>query len=345
MSGAGWSEHRETIRDGLRSAIAELAEALLGPANLKASNQRVLKFGRHGGSLHVAVTGPKRGLWYDHGGNGSGDAISLVRHIRGGTIDDAFAWSAGWLGVNIADPAPEIDPVIAAEREAERQRRQDEANAAKAQDDARRLAGARWLAAQSKPLAGTAGATYLAGRGIQVPEADWPPCVRWLDVSLATIVEAGDAGHEIRRTLSCAGALIMIATNAVGTIYAVQLVYIGKDGRNLRDASGAKVKKTRGILRGTGAMVRLPGDPARPLLLAEGPETGLAIWTATNHETWIALGSIGNNVPPAGRIVVACRDDDAVQAPADKKLIRYPVGMASERSGYPGCYAMAGPPR
>ena len=67
------------------------------------------------------------------------------------------------------------------------------------------------------------------------------------------------------------------------------------------------------------------GDPNGPLLLVEGPETGLAVWVSTGHETWIALGAIGKLQPPAGRRVVVVSDDnpparDAKQGGAAKAL-------------------------
>jgi putative DNA primase/helicase len=63
-------------------------------------------------------------------------------------------------------------------------------------------------------------------------------------------------------------------------------------------------------------------DLGIPLCLTEGPETGLSVWAATGHETWIALGGMGNHEPPANRPVVVCRDDDPLQSPADKALTR-----------------------
>ncbi len=63
-------------------------------------------------------------------------------------------------------------------------------------------------------------------------------------------------------------------------------------------------------------------DLGVPLCLAEGPETGLSVWAATGHETWVALGAMGNHEPLANRLVLACRDDDPLQSPADKALTR-----------------------
>ena len=66
----------------------------------------------------------------------------------------------------------------------------------------------------------------------------------------------------------------------------------------------------------------VPAETSEPLCLAEGPETGLSVWIATGYATHIALGGMVNHEPPTGQPVVACRDDDPPQSPADKGLFR-----------------------
>ena len=65
---------------------------------------------------------------------------------------------------------------------------------------------------------------------------------------------------------------------------------------------------------------RLPGSVAGPLLLAEGPETGLSGWRATGYQTFIVLGGLARFKPPAGRVVIALGDDDLPASPAAKAL-------------------------
>ena len=100
--------------------------------------------------------------------------------------------------------------------------------------------------------------------------------------------------------------IVLAATRDDGTVQAVQLVRLGADGRKADD--GRPPKLSNGPQ--DGALVRLPGDPAGPLLVAEGPETGLSVWRATGAETWVALGSITKAELPPGRRVVICADDD-----------------------------------
>ena len=47
------------------------------------------------------------------------------------------------------------------------------------------------------------------------------------------------------------------STNEAGDVCGVQRIYVGQDGRNIRDWSGRKVKLTNGVLSGNGAVVRL----------------------------------------------------------------------------------------
>jgi putative DNA primase/helicase len=166
-------------------------------------------------------------------------------------------------------------------------------------DDARRIERARRLWEASEPLPATLGERYLIEtRGIECPPAGWPNAVRY---------------HRDGR------ALILAATLADGTLQAVHLVRLTPDAQNARrqDGSKSKIKLTFGTL--SSAMVRLPGSADGPLV-AEGPETGLALWAATGRETAIALGSLAKLTPPDGRRVVICRDDDPPDAPASRSL-------------------------
>jgi len=301
------------VRDGddnlleLRAALcadaAGVAEALLGVPSKAHSSRNTLRWGGKG-SLSLEVRGPKRGLWFSHEGDEGSDLLGLIQHVHGCKFPEALAWARHWTGLEADDdasyqprPRPAPPPPDPAE----------DAEAAAAL--AERIATAQRIAAVSVPAAaGTPADYYLRqARGIPRPPAGWPDAIRW---------------HPVYR------ALVAVATTADGTVQAVQRVHLGQDGgkvgadelqaRNLR-----AVKITNGV--GDGAAVRLPGDRAGPLLLVEGPETGLAVWASTGHETWIALGAIGKLQPPAGQRVVVVSDDnpvahDAKQGGAAKAL-------------------------
>ena len=206
-------------------------------------------------------------------------------------------------GITVAGDSQAPDPAARAARERAFRERERERREAEEADEARRIAIARRYWAQSEPLRGTLGERYLVEtRNIARTECGWPDdVVRY---------------HRPSRSL------ILALTLPDGAVQAVQRVLLSRDAQNLRRPDGKKLKPTRGLM--DGAAVRLAGHAGivdqnvEPLLLAEGPETGLALWTATGCETWIVAGSLARFTPPADRLVVVCRDDDAHGSPADR---------------------------
>jgi putative DNA primase/helicase len=148
-------------------------------------------------------------------------------------------------------------------------------------DDAKRIATAQRLWKASAPVAGTLGEHYLTvHRGIRCPSHGWPEAVRF---------------HPGSR------ALIVAATLLDGTVQAVQRVLLTAEGAKISREDAERLspptnKVTNGVQ--VSAAIRLPALlPDAPLLLAEGPETGLSVWAATGAETWVALGSMSRAAP------------------------------------------------
>jgi putative DNA primase/helicase len=228
-----------------------------------------------------------------------GDAIDFVQQIEGVSFKQAVARLSGEAGLGSGSPV--VDEARRAKVARAKAKRDREFEA----DQRARLRKARFIA-------GKAGATvsdgeadaYLVGtRGIPRPTAGWPACVRWMA-----------PWRDIP------GSVVFVATDAADKVYGVQRVLIDAAGRNVRDDAGKNVKVSRGLFREHAAVVRLPGAADGPLLLAEGPETGLSVWAATGYETWIAVGSITHHQPPEGRRVVVCRDDDPLGSKADVRV-------------------------
>ena len=266
----------DELRDALRGQIEALAESLLGERNKAISNRRTLRFGSKG-STAVEIAGPKRGTWFNHEAGKGGGPLDLIRHVRGGELKDAINWARTWVGQDTSTrPAPVARPVPAPEDDTERQAA---------------IADARRIWANSRPIAGTVAEKYLTEtRKIPTPPNGWPGMViRYFASELA---------------------IVFAATRLDGTVQAVQRIRLGRDGLKAND--GRPVKLSRGPQ--DGALVRLPGDPAGPLLIAEGPETGLSVWRATGLETWITLGLMSRAELPVGRRVVICADDDRRRA-------------------------------
>jgi putative DNA primase/helicase len=163
-------------------------------------------------------------------------------------------------------------------------------------EEIRREKAAQKIWQETILLSGTPAEEYLYSRAI----TSWPDiAVRYHAKSNSLVVGS-------------------IAPN--GNITAIQRIFLTPDGRAITDEDGSKRKRSFGPIR-NGA-VHLPGT-TEALLLAEGPETGLSAWGATEIETWVGLGAIGNinldNVP-LDRPIILCRDDDARNAPSRLQL-------------------------
>ncbi len=284
----------DRVRGELIAGIEMLAETLMGPPSLR--KPRTWRWGSKGAFV-LEVGGRKRGAWHDKDSEKGGGPFHLICHARSCSMAEAIAWARDWTG---GTPQAGVDyKAEQAARQAERNRKAQEDAAEDAKDEAKRIAYARRLWSAASPIAGTVAERYLVEvRRITTPET-WPACIRF---------------HEPTRSL------IVGATLADGTIQAVQRVRLMPDAQKSPHAADNPTKSTNGVL--AGAAVRLPGDAAGPLLMAEGPETGLSVWTSTGYETWIALGGMAGMALPAGRKIVACRDDDPKHSPGDRKMVK-----------------------
>jgi len=275
------------LRLALRDRGPELVAYALGrPPNKRLSSKRELKWGTKGSFAYV-TSGPKRGLWYDHDTSEArkgGDLLELImRRIVSG-FPEAVRWARDWLGWPIEGPAP-TDTKRDERRRAEAERLA-KAEAERLDDERRRIAKAARIWARTLPIEGTVGERYLR-EARKIPVSTWPDCVRFDPLERAVVVSATDENGELR---------------------AVQLVRLTKAGEKIPEGGAKLLKESRGVF--AGAAVRLPGAKQGPVLLAEGPETGLSVWASTGYETWIALGQLSKLDPPRSRIAILCRDDD-----------------------------------
>ena len=235
----------------------------------------------------LEIAGPKRGLWYSHEAGEGGGPIELIRHARRCDFTEAVSWGADFAGLSSANASERARHDE--QRRRERVERRARHAAEEADERAADITRLRRRLQCTVSIAGTIGERYLIEpRSIPRPPAGWPVALRY-------------DPHD--------KALVVIATDANGDPQAAQWVHLTDDARKTEPTDERPTKLTRGPVKG--AAVRLPGRPNAPLLIAEGPETGLSLWAATGCETWIALGSIANlPTPPAAREVVACLDDD-----------------------------------
>jgi putative DNA primase/helicase len=246
--------------------------------------------------------GPKRGLWYDHETGEGHDLLDWIRRERQCSFLAAIKWARSFLGM--PEPAGrELTAGELAQREADqqertRQRAAEEAawQAEQEADEKRRIEEAGEIWARTKPVRGTLAERYLVQtRCIPAPPR-WPWC---------------PAFDPTNPALTC------LVTAHDGELVGVQHVFLDKHAQKDPRGQCGTAKQSNGVpSRGC---LRLPGPADGPLLLCEGPETGLSAWVATGHETWITVGQIGNINPPAGRRVVICRDDDKEPKNGDRR--------------------------
>jgi putative DNA primase/helicase len=237
--------------------------------------------------FHVETT-PSFTVYRDHyhcyGCDAHGDAIDFVRRIDGTDFAGAVARLAAEAGLDAPRGNRQAQRERDAQIEAKRAEREAKQATKETSDHAHYVRWARRQIRQTVPIAGTLAERYLTEtRGIPCPSDGWPDAVRF----------------DVR-----AGALVVVATDADGATQAGQQIHLTPEATKAPETEDRPTKNTLGPVKG--AAVRLPGRTGAPLLIAEGPETGLSLWASTGCETWIGLGSIGNVLtPPLGREVVA----------------------------------------
>lgn len=188
-----------------------------------------------------------------------------------------FAGAMAWARIYLGGNYQD-DPARRRKREAE-DRAALKAEALKAEK-------LREIVAGLVPIAGTPAEIYLRSRGI-VAET-WPDAVAWSAAERACVFVGNDGG-------------------------AIQRVMLDPEGRPLLGDDGKKRKLSLGSM--AGGAVKFAGREDGPLVLAEGPETALAVWTATGLETWAALGVVSDKIDlgdvALDRLVIVAADDDA----------------------------------
>jgi hypothetical protein len=84
---------------------ASIVEIWLGLGGAPLIGRRGVAWWRGGGGLSVAVD-PDKGVWFDHAAGVGGDALQLIRTVRGCSFQSALAWLSSFVGV----PAPGQSP-------------------------------------------------------------------------------------------------------------------------------------------------------------------------------------------------------------------------------------------
>ena len=266
------------ISDALKADPEAFATNIIGEPPSYRAGTHVRYFENQ--SLAVYVGGPFKGRykWFSSDDSESrGDMLDLYVLQHGGSMGDALKYARSFLGKTAGNgPLPKANLPSRKEAEAEM-----------AADAAKRTATAREIWASASPTQGReAGRAYLAARGIT---ADLPDTtLRYRTLSRRDLDRLGCQKHDA--SAKPATALVFAARGDDGEVCAVQQVFTA-DSARLRDDSGRKVpKKTNGVIGGHGVWF---GDPTQSprVALAEGPETGLSVFEATDLPTCVTLSS------------------------------------------------------
>ena len=275
-----------TIKERLTDNAEALALELFGQPTRRTGQK--LFFGRKSSTV-VNVAGRYRGRFKSWETDEGGSMLDAIMFAMGCSFTESVDWAKRWLGEDDdwTPPRPPKKPRPIFDVDEEEIKRRERARAL-------------WY--ESKPVKGTLGERYLNSRAIF---ADWPhDAVRY---------------HTKSRALVVASTAPETNDTAKG-ITAIQRIYLDETGGAKRDETGQKIKRSLGP-RYKGAL-RLPGDKTS-LCLAEGPETGLSVWSATQSETWVALGQIAHvdiDPVPLEILIIICRDDDARNSQSRKSL-------------------------
>ena len=264
--------------------------------------------GADGGSLKLDLDGEHAGKWQDFATGEIGDLLDLIQ--RREQIEPAaaieFCELQGWLSAPLKSGPAQTS-----------QSKEVEASRAKAQ----------LLWANSQPLDGTVGETYLQTRGLT---PSYGPHLRFH--------AKGTSGHP-----SLVAAFVMPET---GEITAVQTTALMADGSG---KAGIKPpRRTIGSPEGAGIVVQA-NPTATKIVMAEGVETALSLRAAAPDAEIVAYGPKNNlvnaSIDPRFTHVLIAADQDApkeVEKLADKlrctgkqvRVIFPATADANVRKGY-----------
>jgi len=239
---------------------------------------------RKSGSCVFTLKGEHAGDWHDFDGGQGGGPLSALEEAEGLTNRDLFAYAAELAGWSAGAPARR-EPVPAA--------------AKPERDPSREIA---FILDHGRPIADTAAAAYLEGRGLEFADA-------------VDLLAHADLTHW--ETKSGYPALIGVVRDLAGDVVAIHRTYLQVDVEDSGKATKAAVAKPRMMLgKVAGGAVRLaPINPDAALGLSEGIESGLAVMTAcASLPVWATLSTAGLEqvqLPPQARRIVVLADHDA----------------------------------
>lgn len=233
-------------------------------------------------SFMVTIQGKHRGGFSRFSQSIHGGPIKLLAYLLNGQSGEptpadlrlAFDEARKFLGLDDrpVDHAAAQEAQRAARERQERQRAEAEAKALADLEARQNNAWGIWEHAQ--PLAGTAGAGYLRGRGIMLEV--WPEALRW-----APRIKHGPSGQW-------SSAIICRVDGPGGDFLGIWRIYVTADGQK---AFGGESKL--GLGPTAGGAVRLFAPNGGEVSVCEGVETAFGIHLLTGQPVWSLLSTSG----------------------------------------------------
>ncbi len=299
------------LRALLVERAEELALTLLGEPSQR--SRREWRWGTRG-SLALVIAGERRGLWHDHESGEGGGLLKLIRHERRCSFPEAVVWATAWLGKTPAGigpkrPSARTRPAL------------QDGGPAQTRDLARSL----WR--EAVQAQGTPVQTYLAGRGLVLP--DWPD-----DPDVIRFHPACPRSRERHPAM-----LALMTEPDTGAPCGIHRTFLLPDGSDrLRDGKGKAMLGNAGVIR-----LSPHDEVTMGLGIAEGIETALSVMQRFRwRPIWAAssAGAIRNFPILAGisALTVFADADGAgmaaarhcagrwVQAGREAQIIKPPVG-------------------
>lgn len=313
----------QAVHQALGQRIITVLQQLMGAPQSKTSTHYIYSYSQHfggpqgkgQGSLSIAITPEKAGLWQCFKTGDKGNLFALIALKQNtdfkGAVDYACRFLGGELPLKTKNSHYEVLPL-------------PEKKAWTLQEK-NRIHLAQKLYKGSQSIAGTLAAQYLAThRGINLSE--WPNDVRFHPAIYSKI---NQSTHP---------ALLVVARDAKGHVQSVQATFLDPDTKNkVKDLPVPK--QTFGPLRGAAVDVSLKGVSPSRVLLAEGTETALSLLAASPQSRIKAVlgkSNFKNMDPDGAREILLCLDNDGLPAKGDK-IITHTLAQMKQKGNDIAC--------
>ena len=324
----------DVIRAALLERAEDLFQAAFGPpVRIGAKDWRA----RENPALAMCMRGHKRGLWIDHSADAGGDLMDLVALVFCGLpsarsdFQLVLKEAAAFAGVSgdTARPVPKRKPADTENEDAKQQ--------------AYQAALLDALLSRARPMPGSRSEAYLAARGItDLPReglSDLPavPGLPVRSAHLPALVVWARTGEGA----VCGGQRILLRDDGTAAEVEVKKPAFGRIAgcparfASVQSSSGPATRQAQDAERA--AQDGSEPHPSRRLVIAEGPETALAIRQSCCCETWAVFGVSGWKtapMPAPGEIIreiIFAPDRDALDSPAGRAFTRAVKHHLAER--------------